>query len=103
MQITVDKPGSVVSLAGRLSSPSVADVRDVLTDALEHGEGDLVVDLSGVELLDASGLGVLVGTHRRALREERRLVLRDVPERIDRLLAVTRLHRVLTIEHSVAV
>jgi anti-anti-sigma factor len=98
MEITVDECGAALSLSGKLSAATVADVRLALCDALDRGEGDLGVDLSGVELVDATGLGVLVGTHRRALRSDRRLVLRDVPDRIDRLLAVTRLHRVLTIE-----
>jgi anti-anti-sigma factor len=57
-----------------------------------------VVDLAGVEIVDASGLGVLVGAHRLASRRERRLVLRHVPQRVERLLAATRLNRVLAIE-----
>lgn len=103
MRITTSRPGAALSLAGRLSASTVAEVREALLEALATGHGDLVVDLSGVELLDATGLGVLVGVHRRALREDRRLVLRDVPDRIDRLLVATKLHRVLTIDHGIAV
>lgn len=103
MRITIDRPGAALSLRGRLSASTVTEVREALLDALADGEGDLVVDLSGIELLDATGLGALVGVHRRALREDRRLVLRDVPERIDRLLVATKLHRVLAIDHGIAV
>jgi anti-sigma B factor antagonist len=101
MSITIVDPGCTVALSGRLCAATVAEVRLALGDAMDCGVGDLVVDLGGVEMSDATGLGVLVGTHRRALREDRRLVLRDVPERIERLLAVTRLHRVLSVEPSV--
>ena len=66
--------------------------------AVDSGAGDMIVDLSELEMIDAAGLGVLVGTHRRALRAERRLVLRDVPPRVMRMLAITRLHRVLRVE-----
>jgi anti-anti-sigma factor len=45
---------------------SVAEVRDALHAAIDAGDGDLVVDVSGVELVDAAGLGVLVGADRRA-------------------------------------
>lgn len=101
--ISVDAPGQLVSLRGPLAARTVADVRAALVAAIASGTGDLVVDVSEVQLLDASGLGVLVGAHRLALRSERRLVLRAVPERIERLLAVTHLNRVLTVQAPVAV
>ena len=101
MQIDVLCPGATVALSGRLGATTVADVRKALADAIELGAGDLVVDLHEVDLVDATGLGVLVGAHRRADRVGRRLVLRRIPERIDRLLVATRLHRVLFIDRTV--
>lgn len=102
MDIEVVRPGSLLVLRGRLTSTSVGDVRNALSDAIEGGINDVLVDMSNVELLDASGLGMLVGTHRRAERAGRRLVLQNVPERIDRLLLATRLHRVLCVDRAVA-
>jgi anti-anti-sigma factor len=90
-------------LAGRLDVSTVADVRIALHEALDRGSGDLVVNLAEVEVGDATGLGVLVGAHRRAGRRGRRLVLRGVPPRLQRLLAATKLHRILTIDYSVRV
>jgi len=103
MKIEVLRPGALVALSGRLGATTVADVRAVLADAVERGVGDLVVDLRGVVLVDATGLGVLVGTHRRADRAGRRLVLQMIPDRIDRLLVATRLHRVLCIDRQTVV
>lgn len=96
--ISVDDPGSLVSVEGRLAAATVAELRAVLVTAADRGSGDLVLDLGGVEVVDASGLGVLVGAHRLAERRQRRLVLRNVPQRLERLLAATRLNRVLTME-----
>lgn len=100
MEAVTERPGQLVALRGSLDASTVADVREALHAALDAGTGDLVVDLADVVLLDATGLGVLVGTHRRAGRCGRRLVLRNVPVRIERLLIATRLHRVLRVEHS---
>jgi len=100
MTIDVLRPGALIALSGRLGATTVADVRTALAAAIETGVGDLIVDLQGVELVDATGLGVLVGAHRRAGRAGRRVVLRMIPERIDRLLVATRLHRVLCIDRS---
>lgn len=98
MEIEIARPGRTVVLRGRLDVSTVADVRIALHAAVDTGSGDLLVDLGGVDVVDASGLGVLVGAHRRAGRVGRRVVLRNVPERILRLLALTRLNRVLHVE-----
>lgn len=97
MSAHVPIPGQLVELSGRVDVTTVAAVRDALHTAVDAGSGDLVVDMTAVDVLDAAGLGVLVGTHRRALLGGRRLVLRAVPARTARLLQRTRLHRVLCV------
>jgi anti-anti-sigma factor len=106
MSVLTDPPrspaGSEIrcSLPARLDGSTVADVRLTLHTALDSAPGDLVVDCSAVEVVDAIGLGVLVGLHRRTHAEGRRLVLADPKPRVLRLLAVTRLHRVLHLERD---
>jgi anti-anti-sigma factor len=84
-------------VGGRLDVRSAADARTVLHDALDAGQGDLVLDLRELDSWDATGLGVIMGAHRRAGRCGRRLVLREVPPQMRRVLVATRLHRILTI------
>jgi anti-sigma B factor antagonist len=92
-----------VRVCGDVDVLTVPDLRIVLHDAIDAAPWqDLVVDLAGVTLLDATGLGVLVGAHRRAGRHSRRLELHDPPFRIRRLLALTRLDRVLAVTSSAA-
>ena len=97
------EPGRVLVLSGRLDVRVAADVRLAVERAVERAEGDLVLDLGRLEGLDATGLGVLVGAHRRAGRSGRTLVLRDAPEPVSRLLRRTRLDRVLRQSRSAAV
>ena len=100
MRMTVQRTGIAdeVRLAGRLDCRSAGEVRETLHAVLDAGSGRLVVDLSGLELLDATGLGVLVGAHRRARLAGGDLVLRGAPARIARLLRLARLDRVITLE-----
>lgn len=100
MQVTMDD--GVVLLAGRLDARGAAPAREALNQALSTGAGRLVVDLAAVELLDATGLGVLVGAHRRARLADRELVLRGARPRVARLLAITRLDRVIAVEPATA-
>jgi anti-anti-sigma factor len=92
----------VVRVGQRLDVGTVARVRTRLHRAVDEGQGELVVDLTGLEMIDSTGLGMLVGTHRRALEANRRLVLCGVPPRVMRVLTVTRLNRVLRVEPSTA-
>ncbi|MEY9967709.1 anti-anti-sigma factor [Streptacidiphilus sp. MAP12-16] len=87
-----------LAIEGRLDVRSAADARSVLHQAVDYGHGDLVLDLSRLDSWDATGLGVIMGTHRRAGRGGRRLVLRGVPAQLQRLLVATKLHRILAIE-----
>lgn len=88
-------PGQVLVLQGSLDVHVAADVRLALAEAVDAGSGDLVLDLAALEGIDATGLGVVVGAHRRAGRSGRTLVLRDTPPVVARVLRLTRLDRVL--------
>jgi anti-anti-sigma factor len=92
--------GSFVALSGRLDVHAAADIRLELADAVDSGEGELVLDLTALEAVDATGLGVLVGAHRRAQRAGRTLVLADVPDPVGRLLLITRLDKILQTRRS---
>jgi anti-anti-sigma factor len=90
--------GYELALPGRLDVRTASEMRDALHTAIDAGAGDLIVDVSGVDLVDATGLGVLLGAHRRAARAERRFVLRDASPRLVRILRLARLHRVFALE-----
>jgi anti-anti-sigma factor len=94
--------GYLIALSGRLDVSVVAEVRTVLHGAIDAGSGDLVVGLAAVEVVDATGLGLLLGADHRAKQRDRRLVFRDASPRVLRILRATRLHRVLTLESAAA-
>jgi anti-sigma B factor antagonist len=87
-------------MPARLDVTTGTEVRDALGIALDASLDEVVVDCSDLEVLDAVGLGVIVGIHRRARSRGRRLVLLGVRPPVMRLLAVTRLHRVLYLERG---
>ncbi|MFI9430708.1 STAS domain-containing protein, partial [Streptosporangium sp. NPDC052375] len=65
MRVPGNPGAQVISVGNRLDVGTVAGMRPRLHEAVDSGSGDLIVDLSGLEMIDATGLGVLVGTHRR--------------------------------------
>ena len=99
--LEVAQAGQLLVLRGRLDVRVTADVRLALADAVAAGSGELVVDVAGLDGVDATGLGVLVGAHRGAGRAGRTLVLRDVPPQLARAMFLTRLDRVVRTTRTV--
>jgi anti-anti-sigma factor len=91
---------NVVHLSGILDVRSVGDVRQTLNELIDTSDGDVFVDLEEVDAVDATGLGLLVATHRRTQSLGRQLVLWHPMPSVVRILAVTRLHRILHVERS---
>ncbi len=92
-------------LTGRVDVTSVADLRTELHTAVDCASA--LADVPGaaarfevgeLELVDAAGLGALVAAHRRAGRAGLGFSLVNVPDRLSRLLFISRLYRVLSIE-----
>lgn len=94
---------SVVPVRGDLDIATAPRLRQVLveTQASNPG-GKLVVDLSRVTFMDASGLSVLVAALKRAHLRGGELILRDPPPRIEQMLEITKLATVFHLEQTAA-
>ncbi|WP_131748327.1 STAS domain-containing protein [Frankia sp. Cppng1_Ct_nod] len=87
-------------LGGRVDVRTVGDLRLRLHTAIDGGVGQLRVNVSGLELVDHAGLGVLLGGALRARRAGRSMVLVEVPAALGKLLAANRLGRILRVEDA---
>jgi len=90
----------VFKLRGSLDLATAPTVRAALAEATEKGGHHLIVDLTQLEFLDSTGLGVLIGAHRRAAERGGtfKLVVTEGP--ISRLLNITGLIAVFAVYHS---
>lgn len=97
LHVDVDTSGSaaVVRPAGEVDFSTAAHLRKALGDTLSEGHHDVVVDLSEVEFMDSTGLGVLVGAMRQANAAGGTLSVRDAQARVWKTFRLTGLDRVL--------
>lgn len=91
----------VFKLRGSLDLATAPTVRAALSEAAEQGSHDVIVDLTQLEFLDSTGLGVLIGAHRRTIERggSFRLIVSDGP--ISRLLNITGLITVFSVYRSI--
>ena len=91
---------TIVTVSGELDVFTSPRLRETLVEIVEAGARHLIVDLSGVEFLDSTGLGVLVGIHHRLQAHDGTLSFVGPGERLRRVFRVTRLDKLFEIHPS---
>jgi anti-sigma B factor antagonist len=92
---------TIVEVVGELEVSTVPRLRERLTDLIADGDYHLVVDLQGVDFLDSTGLGVLVGGLQRVYPHDGSFQLVCTRDRILKIFALTGLINVFSIHSSV--
>ncbi len=92
-------PGQrIVQLRGNLSLQTVPSFLKVVR---AESAPAMIVDFSGVSILDSAGVGALIQTHVACTRNQRRLALAGLSQRIESVLEVTRVRTLFPIYASV--
>lgn len=90
--------GGPLAASGELDLASAPQMATVLSQRIASGTGDVVVDLSGLQFCDSTGLSVFVEAHRTLQAADRRLILRSPSSRVHKLLVTTKLDQVLDVD-----
>jgi anti-sigma B factor antagonist len=92
---------TVLEVAGEVDVYTAPGLRDRVSDLLDGGQHQLIIDLGGVEFLDSTGLGVLVAGLNRAREVGGSLSLVCPQERVLKLFRITGLDEVFTVHGTV--
>ena len=92
---------TVLAVRGELDVYTAPRLRERLVELVNQGKRMIVIDLEGVEFLDSTGLGVLVGGLKRLRTNDGDLSLVCTQHRILRVFEITGLTKVFTIHTSV--
>jgi anti-sigma B factor antagonist len=103
MSVAIDRRGdwSILHVDGEIDLSTAPRLREQLLTLVVDGSTRVVVDLTGTEVLDSTGLGALMAAYKRlrARGGEMRLVI-TLP-RIRKVFEITRLDLVLSIHDSI--
>ena len=90
-----DDGNTVIRVGGELDLSSVPQLRSCLSDLVNRGELNLVLDLSDVTFCDSTALGVFVGAHRRVVASGGHIEFHRPPASLRNLLVVSGLDQIL--------
>ncbi len=92
---------TVLAVKGEVDVYTAPRLRERLVELVNQGKRSIVIDLEGVEFLDSTGLGVLVGGLKRLRTNDGELSLVCTQHRILRVFEITGLTKVFAIHDSV--
>ena len=92
---------TVVSVTGEVDLYTAPSLKERVADLVSSGRNRLAVDLGGVEFMDSTGLGVLIGGLKRCKEAGGTLALVAPREPVIKVLAITGLDKVFPIHETV--
>ena len=92
MKVTERYEAIVIELKGNvLGGPEANEYSDTIKKFLSEGKKKIVVDLGEVKFMNSSGLGMLIAGLTTVNKENGKLKLANVEEKIHSLLVITKL------------
>lgn len=98
VRVSDEEEGTVVALAGAIDAGTSPVLREHLQELYEQGARQVVVDLGGVELIDSSGLGLLVAALKRYRESDGNIALRSPSHHVQKILDTTGLSSLFDVE-----
>jgi anti-sigma B factor antagonist len=96
-----DKSASIIELSGSIIGGSQAiEFTKTVGDFCSTNKQNLIIDLSQVDVLNSSGLGMLVSAYTTSKKYNRNFTLTSVSDKIFNIFAITQLDKVLSFEDS---
>ena len=102
IDLTSARDGAVAifALSGTLDIATSPTLRAALMEAADRDDHEMIVDLTQLEFLDSTGLGALIGAHKRATEHHGAVRLVAQEGQILRLLRITGLLDVFSVYPS---
>src|ERR1700712_1354945 len=91
---------TIVAVGGEIDVYTAPKLRDKITELVGEGRHDLVIDMEGVDVLDSTGLGVLVGGLKKVRAHDGSMELICSQDRLLKIFRITGLAKGFTIHES---
>jgi anti-sigma B factor antagonist len=85
---------SLVDVTGKLTSFEAKAFQQMIDGLLTHGQTNIVLNLTGLDYLDSSGIGELVRNYMSVVKKGGAMKVVGLAAKVEAILRVTQLHQV---------
>lgn len=85
---------TIVDIAGQLTSFAAGALRNTIAGLLQQGDKKILLNLSGLEYLDSSGIGDLVRNYLSVIKAGGEMRIVGLKPKIEEILKITQLYQV---------
>ena len=86
---------TIVDLTGHLTSFESVGLHDTISNLVRQGRKRIILNLSGLEYLDSSGIGLLVRNYMTVIKAGGEMKVVGLTSRVEEILKITKLSQVL--------
>jgi anti-sigma B factor antagonist len=100
-QIKKEEELVLIHLSGNLiSKHQIEDLQNELDFYFSEGDTKIVLDLSEMKYMNSTGLSILINIFTQVRNRGGEVVLVNIPEKINKLLLITKLNSIFNIENT---
>ncbi|MFE6308507.1 STAS domain-containing protein [Nocardiopsis changdeensis] len=98
----VESRSVIVAVEGELDIATTNDLQEHVRSAIEDHGPWLILDMSGLDFMDSSGLNVIINAYRTVRERDGALALAALNERVTKVVRLVGLHRQVPVHQTVA-
>ncbi|MDT0328155.1 STAS domain-containing protein [Nocardiopsis lambiniae] len=98
----VESRSVIVAIQGELDIATTNDLQEHIRSAIDTHGPWLILDMSGLDFMDSSGLNVIINAYRTVREREGALALAALNERVTKVVRLVGLHRQVPVHQTVA-
>ena len=91
----------VITFRGRLTAAETDVVRNDIFSVVQQAKGDVIFDVSNLDLLASDGLAMIIGARNKAIKNNKKVIIVCKNDNIREVFEITKLYKIFAIYDTV--